>query len=87
MVREYGEGIRPSLGIYEVYYDENNIPNSYSSNAIDLQYYEDTDSILWDLNKMLFALDKPIIWYGDKFPEEYKNDFTTLELEDSEDQN
>lgn len=86
MAREYAPNMRPSFGIYEVYY-EDEVPNAYSSNPIDLQYYDDAEGIKWDLEKMLLAYDKSILWYGDKFPEEYKHDFTTSELEDSEGQN
>lgn len=74
------------LKIHEVYYDEDNVPNAYSSNPISLQS-ETLQGINWTLNKMKECLKKPVLWEGDKFPQECKityecdycrNEFTSM---------
>lgn len=60
------------LQIHEVYYDKEGVPDGYTMNAIAVSG-EDLDSIKWTLDKMKECLEKPILWAGDKFPEEYKN--------------
>lgn len=59
------------LSIHEVYYDENNIPNSYTANPITIGGGS-IDSLAWSIDKIKIALEKPILWYGEKFPNEYK---------------
>ena len=58
------------FGVFEVYY-EGDMPISYTENApgcfgIDLQ------DLILDINKKREALEKPILWYGERFPEEYE---------------
>lgn len=64
------------LDIYEVYYDENDIPNGYTNNSVSPGGYNvklnGLNDIKQALELMIKALDKPILWYGDKFPQEYK---------------
>ena len=67
------------VDIYEVYYDNNGIPNAYSKNGVGVGGYDiklnGLDDIRGTLKLMKKALDKPILWYGDdKFPQEYKQD-------------
>lgn len=57
--------------IHEVYYDESGIPNSYTANAVGVTS-ESLKGITWTLNKMKECRKKPILWAGDKFPNEYK---------------
>ena len=73
MAREYTykEETYLMFGIYEVYYNEDGIPDSYTADAIDTNF-EDFKGLRWSINKMKEGMKKPILWYGDKFPEEYK---------------
>ena len=57
------------LEMHEVYYT-NDIPSSYTMEAISIGG-ESVKSINWVLNKMKLATKKPILWYGEKFPNEY----------------
>lgn len=57
--------------IHEVYYDEKLHPHSYTKEAITVGG-EDIKGMKWKLNKMYECLKKPILWAGDKFPQEYK---------------
>lgn len=63
------------LQIHEVYYDENGAPNSYTEKAVFIGG-EDLKSITWTLNKMLECRSKPILWAGEKFPNECKIRYT-----------
>jgi hypothetical protein len=56
--------------IHEVYYDKNGKPDSYTENGVRVGGH-DLKSIKWSLNKMKECLKKPILYYGDKFPQEY----------------
>lgn len=73
-----------SFGIYEVYYTEGTA-NAYSAEPMSVGYYDDSKDIIWDLNKMLLALGKPILWAGDKFPQEYAQELEDRSEEDRED--
>ena len=57
--------------IHEVYYNEENIPNGYTENGVSVGA-ENIKGIKWVLNKMNECADKPILYAGDKFPDEYK---------------
>lgn len=59
------------LKIHEVYYDENHVPNGYTSTAISLGS-EDLTGLSWTLNKMKECLKKPVLWEGERFPKECK---------------
>jgi len=64
------------FGIYEVYYDEvTNIPNGFTANTVGISSYEgecddEVDSILWQLEAMKNATEKPVLDYNN-FPKEY----------------
>lgn len=77
MAREFPCGT-VEVNIYEVYYDENGIPNAYTENPVSAGGYDiklnGVDDVRKTLELMLKALDKPILWYNDgKFPQEYNN--------------
>lgn len=64
-----------NFGIYEVYYDENNEPISFTEDPINIESFisYDTDpieSINWQLDAIKLALKKPVMDY-DNFPNEY----------------
>ena len=63
-----------SFGVYSVYYDENGKPDGYSANPVEMSA-EDIEYIRFDLDKMKEALDKPVLWEGERFPEEYKENY------------
>ena len=63
------------LQIHEVYYNENNIPDSYSKYGVSVGG-ETLKDIKWTLNKMMDCLSKPILWAGEKFPNECKIKYT-----------
>lgn len=56
--------------IYEVYYDDNGKPNSYTENPITIGG-DNIESIKWQLDHISKCLDKPILSIKD-FPNEYK---------------
>lgn len=58
------------LQMHEVHYDKHGKPNGYAKNAVGV-IGEDVDVVRDVLNKMLKATTKPILWYGDRFPEKY----------------
>jgi hypothetical protein len=62
---------RPSYTIHEVYYDKQGIPNGYVEMP-SAPISDDVSGLQWNLNMMKQALDKPVLWTGDKFPQEYK---------------
>ena len=57
------------LRIHEVYYKDGKA-NGYTENAVSIGG-EDLKAITWTLNKMKECRKKPILWAGDKFPNEY----------------
>ncbi len=59
------------LQVHEVYYSNDNMPYSYTLNPITIGGI-DKPGIEWALNKMSLALKKPILWAGDRFPQEVK---------------
>lgn len=71
--RECGPDKEIYLSIHEAYYKRkgDTVPDSYTEDAIDVGG-ENLESISWTLDKIQECLSKPILWYGDRFPEEYK---------------
>jgi hypothetical protein len=60
-----------AFAIHEVYYDDNGNEVSYTENGVPV-LSETSDGIIWVLDRMKEAADKPILWHGDDFPNEYK---------------
>lgn len=58
--------------IHEVYYDKKGVPDGYTKNGVSVGG-NDLKEIIWVLDKMKECAKKPILWEGDKFPEEYKD--------------
>jgi len=59
--------------IYEVYYDVDGTPNGYTANPVTVGGSEMKD-LEWTLKYMKKCLKKPILFAGDRFPQEYKNE-------------
>lgn len=57
------------LQVHEVYYT-NNIPDGYTSDPITVGS-ETLEGIEWTLNRMQEAVKKPVLWAGERFPNEY----------------
>jgi len=57
--------------IHEVYYDNHGIADGCTKNPITIGG-DDINSIYWQLEKIKDCLEKPILYFGDKFPQEYK---------------
>jgi hypothetical protein len=60
--------------IHEVYYTDNK-PDGYTANAVSVGG-DTLKSINWTLNKMKEAIKKPVLWSGEKFPNECKVKYT-----------
>lgn len=61
----------PLFQIHEVYYNQNDIPTSYTKEPVKI-FGHDINDINWQIDKIKNCLDKPILYYGDRFPEEYQ---------------
>lgn len=61
------------LQIHEVYYDDNKVPHLYSEEGVSI-FSESVEGVKWVLEKMSEATTKPILWAGDKFPDEYQDE-------------
>ena len=59
------------LRIHEVYYDKEGKPDAYTANSVGVNG-ESLRDIEWTLKHMLECLEKPILWEGERFPEEFK---------------
>jgi hypothetical protein len=64
-----GDGVW--MAIHEVYYNEKGNPSGYTKNAISIGG-NNPKEIKWVLRHMKECLDKPWLWGGDRFPQEYK---------------
>ncbi len=62
--------------IHEVYY-KNDVPTSYSKEPA-VVGGNSADEVKEVLSKMTECIEKPIIWYGDNFPKEYKENKSIL---------
>lgn len=57
--------------IHEVYYDKpDGIPMRYTKDPVTIGG-EDLTAMDTTLRRMLSSLSKPVLWAGDRFPEEY----------------
>ena len=59
--------------IHEVYYNKEGNPNGYTTNGVSVGG-DTIKSITWTLNKMKECRAKPVLFAGDKFPNEYKTE-------------
>lgn len=59
------------LRIHEVYYDTYGVPDGYSESPSQIGG-ENTDEVKLNVELVNMALNKPILFGGDKFPQEYK---------------
>jgi len=57
------------LQIHEVYYSEEGVPDAYTKDGIKV-VGDNIEEIRWTLDNMIECLAKPILWAGDRFPEE-----------------
>lgn len=61
-----------SFAVHEIYY-ENDVPVSYTENAIPA-HGDSIKEVIQDLQMMLNDIqNKPVLWAGEKFPQEYKS--------------
>ena len=58
------------LEIHEVFYDNEGNPDGYTENCSVIGV--DMREIEYALDMMSSATEKPILWAGDRFPQEYK---------------
>jgi|688.fasta_scaffold178623_2 hypothetical protein len=56
--------------VYEVYYDKDGKPDGYTANPITIGG-DSLEGLRWTADRIKEALSKPILWEGDRFPEEY----------------
>lgn len=56
--------------VHEVYYNKDYNPISYTENAVSI-VGNNLDEINWSLDKIKECTNKPILYAGDKFPNEY----------------
>ena len=59
--------------VHEVYYTDDDIPDGYTADPITIGA-ESLKGMTWQVNRIKECLKKSILWAGDKFPEEYKED-------------
>ena len=64
-------GVDTYFQIHEVYYDENGVPYGYTQDPIHV-CADTIKGIKLTLRRMLESTKKPILWAGDKFPNEYE---------------
>lgn len=69
LVRKYHNSIY--FSVHEVYYNEQGVADSYTAEPTRIggETIEDVKEYLLKINT---AIEKPILWAGDKFPQEYK---------------
>lgn len=53
------------FAIHEVYYDDDNTPNSCTTEPINLGLFENVEGLEWTLEKIKEGLKKPILNYSD----------------------
>lgn len=56
--------------IHEVMYDDDT-PRNYTVKGVEVGG-ESVEDCKWVLEQMLECLKKPVLWYGDRFPEEVR---------------
>ncbi len=68
MVHEFNGEL--DFRMHEVHY-EDGVPTNYTTHAIRI-HGESVEAINWTLDRMKESASKTPLWYGDRFPEEYK---------------
>ncbi len=58
--------------VHEVYYNNDGKPDGYSENPITISS-ETIDGLKWTLDRINECFEKPILWAGVRFPNEYKD--------------
>lgn len=74
LVKVYTNGLGETeiaFSMHEVYYKKTGKPRAYSTEPIS-PHGESLTGVRKDLTYMRKALSKPILYWGDKFPKEYK---------------
>jgi hypothetical protein len=62
------------FSVHEVYYDKNNIPYSYSKEPVSVNG-NSVDDLIFGVNAIKGAiLNRPVLWYGNRFPEVFDYD-------------
>lgn len=69
-VLAYEDGEDMFLQVHEVLYDKNGKPDGYTVNGVTVGAHS-IESMLEELKRFEEAIRKPILWAGDRFPEEY----------------
>lgn len=59
------------LEIHEVYYEDDGTPGGPTANPVSVGG-ETVEEVGKVLEMMKAALEKPVLWYGDRWPEEYQ---------------
>jgi hypothetical protein len=75
LATEYSNGLGHTelyFQIHEVYYDDQGLPYTHTINPIPVAA-ESMEELNWVLGEMQKATQKPILWAGEKFPQEYKS--------------
>lgn len=67
VMRHVGDG-EEWLGIHEVYYDDNGKPNGHTEDEIAPTSDEGVDGLRWVLDRMMEALDKPVLDFSEERP-------------------
>lgn len=65
------EGGEVWFGVHEVYYNEDGIPNATTENPATVSC-DSINEMRKDLKLIKSAFTKPVLWGGERFPEEYK---------------
>lgn len=63
------------FSIHEVHYDMNGKLKGYTEKPVSVTS-ESLEGVKWVLDKMAECLQKPILWSGDKWPQEYNTPIT-----------
>jgi len=68
LAHQYGEQV--CFEIYEVFYEEKKVHEAHKINSLDVSG-DNVKEIRRKLKQMKKATKKPVLWAGNKFPEEY----------------
>lgn len=71
LAMQYPDSDLMHFAVHDVYYDERGKPNAYDDRTHSLDA-DTPKELVWMNRRVKEALKKPILWHGDKFPQEYK---------------